>query len=226
MKLDDAENCTFRPIVRSKLPKKMRITPTEGAYDKPEGLQKMIERKKESLESLKLKKKGIFRKALFEYMDPKSGPITAYERLCKNFNIQQIRTELGDPKKDKIPPKGSKLHAILFPEEKKTLEKKKKTFASVEDTKDPVYKEFLYEVLDLVRMIEGHQKEVQKAKKLTKKLMATQNKKPVKEFMCPLGEKCPDFEADRWPMSNVPGTKILGKKCPFAHHAYELYFEA
>ena len=97
---------------------------------------------------------------------------------------------------------------------------------NVEDTKDPVYKEFLYEVLDLVRMIEGHHNEVAQAKKLTKKLMAKENNKPIKEFMCPLMEKCPDFDADRWPMSNVPGTKVLGKKCPFAHHAYELYFEA
>lgn len=226
MKLDDAENCTFRPIVRSKLPKSMQIAPTEGAYDKPEGLKKLIEKNKDSLEGLKLKKKGIFKKALFEFCNSRSGPIPAYELLCKNFNIKQIRTELGDPKKDRPPPKGSKLYKILHPEEKKTLEKKKKHFQLVEDMKDPVYKEFLYEVLDLVRMIEGHQKEVAKTKKLTKKLMATENKKPVKEFMCPLMEKCPDFEADRWPMSNVPGTKILGKKCPFAHHTYELYFEA
>lgn len=226
MKLDDAENCTFRPIVRSKLPKTMQIAPTEGAYDKPEGLSKMIERKKDSLEGLKMKKQGIFKKALFEYLNPKSGALTAYEMLCKNFNIQQIRAELGDPKKDVIPPKGSKLHKILFPEEMKSLEKKKRTMASVEDTKDPVYREFLYEVMDLVCVIEGHQKEVQKAKKLTKKIIAVENKKPIKEYMCPLMEKCPDFEADRWPMSNIAGTKSLGKKCPFAHHAYELYFEA
>lgn len=97
---------------------------------------------------------------------------------------------------------------------------------NVEDTKDPVYKEFCYEVLDLVRVIEGHQKEVERVKKLTTTVLAIENKKPVKEFMCPLMEKCPDFQADRWPMSNAKGNQILGKKCELAHHPYELYFEA
>ena len=226
MKLDDSENCTFRPIVRSKLPKTMQIAEFDGAYKKPEGMKKMLETKMDSLESLKLKKKGQFKKALFEYLNPKTGPIAAYTILCKHFNVQQIRLELGDPKKDIPPAKGSKLYAILFPEEKKTLENLAKMLSAVEDTKDPVYKEFLYEVLDLVRLIEGHQREVEKAKNLTTKQLANENKKPIKEFMCPLMEKCPDFEADRWPMSNVAGTKTLGKKCPFAHHAYELYFEA
>lgn len=94
-----------------------------------------------------------------------------------------------------------------------------------EDTKDPVYKNFLYDVLDFVLIIESHQKEVEKVKKLAKDLQTKKKDKPIKEFMCPLGEKCPDFESDRWPISNTRGTKPLGKKCPFAHHPNELYFK-
>jgi hypothetical protein len=226
MKLDDADNCTFRPIVRSKLPEKMKICETDGVYAKPQGIKKVIERTIESLEGLKLKKRGHFKKALFMYLNPKTGVSDAYKILCQNFNIQQLRKELGDPKKDIPPAKGTELYSILFPENKESLEKVAKIMANVEDTKDPVYKEFCYEVLDLVRVIEGHQKEVERVKKLTTTVLATENKKPIKEFMCPLMEKCPDFLADRWPMSNAKGNQILGKKCELAHHPYELYFEA
>lgn len=88
MKLDDAQNCTFRPIVRSKLPQKMKICETDGVYGKPEGIKKVIERATETLEGIKLKKRGHFKKALFMYLNPETGVTDAYKILCEHFNIQ------------------------------------------------------------------------------------------------------------------------------------------
>lgn len=287
MKLSDAEHCTFQPIVRSRLPKKMKISETEGAYDQPEDPMKVLEKKNNNLVSLKLKKRGFFQKALFEYVNGK-GPIVAYTILCENFNIEQIREELGNPKKSPPPKKGTKLYYLLYPQakeeerkkkeeekkkkeaenkkkeadgkddnpmkgllagfkkkkkpemgkkklSKKEMEKQQNNFQKAllrvvrptiqEDTKDPVFKNFLYDVLDLILMIESHQVEVEKVKKLSKKILKKEKDKPIKEFMCPLMEKCPDFESDRWPISNTRGTRPLGKRCTFAHHPNELYFK-
>ena len=238
MKLDDAQNCTFYPVVRHKLPEKMKISETETAYNMPENPKIAIEKMRSGDQMYKLKKQGIFRRALYEYCVGEGGPVKAYEILCGTFNIQEIRETLGDPNKDKPPPEGTKLYEILNPKTKKTLDgKNNRRLAVAEDFKDKVYATFLYDVLDLVLMIEAHQKEVGKIKKLTEKQLkklqrskdktaSTKDTRPIKVFMCPLQEKCPDFEADRWPVSNNKGSKPLGRDCPLAHHHTELYFPA
>lgn len=117
-----------------------------------------------------------------------------------------------------------------------------------EDIADKVYLNFLREVFNLAKEIEDYQDEWVKLLKTTKaklnKFKSEQknqndfeggfismnkdgdSKKSVKSIMCPLGEKCPDFSRDRWPMTNKKGIKPFGEQCPFAHHPFHLRFEA
>jgi hypothetical protein len=45
-----------------------------------------------------------------------------------------------------------------------------------------------------------------------------------KSIMCPYKENCMEDIRPRWPTSDTKSVRILGYKCPYAHHSMELVF--
>lgn len=115
-------------------------------------------------------------------------------------------------------------------------------------------KGFLKDVYDFVRILESYEKAVESEKKrVQQEIDRRKNKKTggnemelanngetresamdkpktlanvhgIKEFMCPLGEKCPDYLGPRWPTTDTRTFLPFGAKCPLAHHTSELRF--
>lgn len=100
----------------------------------------------------------------------------------------------------------------------------------------------LNDVYSLVEIIENHQKQIEKqikvvqgSKKRADKALnrdedgdnvRSESVKAAKEVMCPLGDYCPDFLKNRWPISNKKGIIPIGNECPFAHHAFNIASKA
>jgi hypothetical protein len=242
MKFDEVENCTFAPAVRSKLPDRLKIS-KEGQPDMLYGppnkdLKKKMEEYANSTEFQAALRKGFFNKAMNLFI--KGKPIDAYKMLNKHFDLNVLRKEFNP--RDAGPSKGTVLFSILHPEKLKRLkddepEAVKATISKKEGEEKGAKKgsgkdELMRDVHTLAAMIENHQKgierQIKRVKEANKHAALAQSQrassadKPVRDVMCPLGEHCPDFMKDRWPMSNEKGHKPLANKCPFAHHAFDI----
>jgi len=219
MKLDDAKNCSFRPWVRSRLPQKMKIAEIQGDKYNKANLKQALETLKNSADYKNLEKQGRLIMALTMYQDGQI--VEAYESICSTFNVPQIRehfmkVDRASKSSNPGPISGLKLDGVL----------KSTKCDNQEDFKAPKYQTLLREVYDFVSAIEFQERETwkasQNAKKAKSKITGDSN---IKEFMCPLGTKCPSYKNDRWPMSNKKGIEPLAKDCPFAHHSSELRFQ-
>ena len=242
MKLDEVENCTFTPAVRSKLPDRLKVSkegPFELLYGPPKkDIKAKLNEYTTSKEFQAALRKGFFNKAMTLFI--KGKPIDAYKMLSKHFDLDVLRKEFNS--KDAGPSKGTVLYNILHPEKVKRLkddepETQKATIVKKEgddkeDKKGTGKDELMRDVYTLAAMIESHQKSIERQIKRVKEskkhaeepksARASSADKPVRDVMCPLGEHCPDFLKDRWPMSNEKGHKPLADKCAFAHHAFDI----
>lgn len=120
MTYDEVENCTFRPVVRSKMPKALQISKDQPnlLYGKPEtNMQKKVDDYTASKEYKKALMLGYINKALKEFRE--GYPINAYKTLNKHFNLDQIR-KFYDAK-DPGPSPGTALYGILHPTKTKAF---------------------------------------------------------------------------------------------------------
>ncbi len=114
-------------------------------------------------------------------------------------------------------------------------EKMPKNFERI---KEKAYHQFYMDVYDFVLGLERLCKSIRKAKKEANRMLALENVKyhdgmtgyekrrnQIKKFMCPLNDTCPDRIYERWPNSNLKTTTVIGSRCPYAHHTYELKFK-
>ena len=173
--------------------------------------------------------------------------IKAYEILAKHFDIDQLR-KVFEPQK-KGPSPGTKLYLILHPKKvnkfgnepdaparlqinvKDDEPKDKKAKA---DAKDTASKNFMLDVYTLAEIIEEHQKDIENqikriegaSKRGQSRIDRISSAHPSKTVMCPLGEHCPDFQKNKWPVSNQKGIKPIGENCPFAHHPFHIASKA
>jgi hypothetical protein len=232
MKFEEVENCTFAPTVRSKLPEKYKGKAKDDdiLFGKT---AKNFDVKLKEIEAsqgyYQAKKKGCLQKAIRKYKEGNSTE--AYKLVSQSFNINSLRDHFGDKKKDKEPEKGTPLYRILHEKKQMTKEEQLKNEANQKDAEinkevfgDKVYSNFLRDVFDFVRIIESHQeeliKQLKQSKQALKRTKSTDAK--LKGEMCPLGQHCPDYLNNRWPISTKKGTEPIGKDCPFAHHPFHL----
>lgn len=258
MKLDEVENCTFAPAVRSKLPEKLKISKENPGllYGPPEtDVNKKVEEyavrlaDKKSKEYGKAARIGFFNLALNRFRD--GSPIEAYKLLAKHFDLPQLRKHFNP--RDKGPSEGTALYKILYPgrvakfkdDPSDKVEKMQLNVqqAEGEGHEKMVFKDnpninLLRDVHSLAEIIEAHQKDLERQikrietanKRAEKKLKRTKSEDSrgakssaaVKDVMCPLGDYCPDFLKNRWPVSNKNGIVPIGDECPFAHHAFQV----
>lgn len=215
MTFDEVENCTFNPIVRSKMPKTLQISKDNPGllYGKPEtNMQKKVDEYTASKEYKKTLMLGLLNKAMKEFRE--GYPINAYKTLSKNFNIDQIR-KFYDPK-DPGPSPGTALYAILHPSKVKTFkedaeEVEKMQVVITEDNQENKGKGtatasskdgILRDVHTLAQVIEHHQKMIETQIKRTEEskknlegggseMFGDKRSKSVgpsqKTTMCPLG---------------------------------------
>jgi hypothetical protein len=257
MKLDEVQNCTFAPAVRSKLPEKLKISKERPnlLYGAPEtNVKKKVEEyqvgpdDKKSKEYSKTIRLGYFNLAMNRFRD--GSPIEAYKLLAKHFDLPQLRKHFNP--RDKGPSEGTALYKILHPgrvakfkdDPSDKIEKMQLNVQPEEDgQKKMVFKDnpninLLRDVYSLAEIIEAHQRDIEKQikrieaanRRAEKKLKRAKSEDSpraqtgaaVKSVMCPLGDYCPDFLKNRWPVSNKNGIVPLGDECPFAHHAFQV----
>lgn len=214
MTFDEIENCTFNPVVRSKLPPKLQTSRENQnlLYGKPEtSMKKKVEEYGASKEYKKAFLEGIVNKAMNEFRN--GYPINAYKTLSKHFNLDQIRVFYN--KSDKGPAPGTALYNILHPKKAATFkeeedqpekvqvvvnaendEGKGKSTANA-GTKDGL----LRDVFSLAQIIEQHQKMIERqikrienSKKDLDDLGSKADRESAKsvgpsnkKIMCPLG---------------------------------------
>lgn len=232
MKFEEVENCTFAPTVRSKLPEKYKGKAKDDDILFGKTVKNFDEKLKEidaSQGCYQAKKKGCLQKAIRKYRE--GNTTEAYKIISQSFHINSLRDHFGDKKKDKEPEKGTPLYRILHEKKQMTKDEQQKADANQKDAEinkevfgDRVYSNFLQDVFDFVRIIESHQEDVIKQLKLSKKALkrTKSTDAKLKGEMCPLGQHCPDYLNNRWPISTKKGTEPIGKDCPFAHHPFHL----
>jgi DNA-binding transcriptional MerR regulator len=171
------------------------------------------------------------------------NPIEAYKTLVNHFPLKQIRAMLN--KHDPGPAPGTILFSVLNMQKKTSLRQdepapEKMGLAPAEEGGKPgqaVSKNdrnmiLFRDVYSLARIIEDHQRGIEKQIKRVEASKATaatergskraQSAHPTKVRMCPLGEHCPDFPKNKWPVSNQKGVRQIGEECPFAHHPFHI----
>lgn len=215
MTYDEVENCTFHPVVRSKMPKALQISKDNPGllYGKPEtNMKKKVDEYAASKEYKKALMQGILNKAINEFRE--GFPINAYKTLNKHFNLDQIRRFYDA--KDPGPSEGTALYAILHPAKVKSFKEdteqvEKMQVVITEDNQENKGKGtatagskegLLRDVFTLAQVIEHHQKmietqigRIEKSKKDLdnggSEMFGDRRAKSVgpsqKSTMCPLG---------------------------------------
>jgi len=192
---------------------------------------------------------GYFNLALNRFRD--GSPIEAYKLLAKHFDLPQLRKHFNPKDKGpsegtalyKILYPGRVAKFKDDPTDKIEKMQLNVQAADEEGHGKTVFKDnpninLLRDVYSLAEIIEAHQRDLERQikrietanKRAEKKLKraksednhGTQTTTAVKDVMCPLGDYCPDFLKNRWPVSNKNGIVPIGNECPFAHHAFQV----
>jgi DNA-binding transcriptional MerR regulator len=214
MTFDEVENCTFNPVVRSKLPTKLQTSKENQnlLYGKPEtNMKKKVEEYSTSKEYKKAFMIGIFNKAMNEFREGRA--VNAYKTLNTHFNLDQIRKFYN--KNDPGPAPGTALYNILHPKKAQTFKEDEEQVEKMQvvinaETDDAKGKgtasagtkdALLLDVFNLAQIIEQHQKMIERQiKRIQKSKKDFDSMGPdagrdsarsvgphAKQIMCPLG---------------------------------------
>ena len=204
MSFSDAKECTFEPIIGSKLPKKQvdlalkTFTELRNIYepDKPPNFEMWATRrrgeKKESRDPY-IKKSGKYKKArAFFYQ---GYPEKALQILEKKFNIPCILEKYTGEKQPNVNEK------------------------PLEDFEKPISSELLENVFLLYKAIKDQKEAVDKQiKRLEKEYQAeSKGNYKIRTEMCPVGDNCKKYQ-EKDPQNPKD------HNCPFAHKRTELRF--
>jgi hypothetical protein len=209
MSYSDARECTFEPVVGTKVPKKhlelsKYLHPgisqhfNEDAIPVPQTWVEEFGKNFQRRDAL-IYKTGVFKQAkiLFD-----AGKFSMFkEKLNEAFNMPFIFNHFK-PGSVKDP---AKLHE-----------------KPLEDIANPASKELLEHIYAMVCSMKEYRRDISKQLQGMNAL----DKGTIKTFMCPLkDEKCPGDIKPRWPRTDERSFTQLGKNCQFAHHTFELRFE-
>jgi len=209
MSYADARECTFEPIVGTKVPKKhfelaKYLHPgisqhfNEDSVPVPQTWVEEFGKNFQRRDAL-IYKTGVYKQAklLFE-----AGKFSKFkEKLNEAFNIPFIMNHfkpgsVTDP---------AKLHE-----------------KPLEDISNPASKELLDHIYNMICSMKEYRRHIGKQLRGMNAL----DKGTIKTFMCPLKDhNCPGDIKPRWPRTDERSFSQLGKNCQFAHHTFELRFE-
>jgi tetratricopeptide (TPR) repeat protein len=169
-------------------------------------------------------KYGRFKKALRYWKEEQY--IKAYKEIAEVFNIDHIKKTFNptyDPHKNQ---------SVMFSKDRLKLENDGPK--PQEDFGDAANHKFLEDVYILLMFLESHEKDLQKSIKEVEGMLQrdrirtrqSRSRHPgAKIMMCPLKDECPEDIRPRWPSSSTKTISKFGKRCEFAHHAFELKFK-